>query len=141
MPVSLHTGEPPGLITEPERVPHAEIPLPSTNIARLLTVLGSVLARLDGLVNEKNASIVARFLRSKGETANLVIAGDCFDTGKQEDVYNLEVDGVHEYFANGILVANCMDAMRYGVIMQDELTSHGQYAYDSVKPRFRLVGY
>lgn len=31
------------------------------------------------------------------------------------DVYNLTVDGEHEYFANGILVGNC-DAFRYSVI-------------------------
>lgn len=29
-------------------------------------------------------------------------------------VYNLTVEGVHEYFANGILVANC-DGLRYGL--------------------------
>jgi len=33
--------------------------------------------------------------------------------GKQP-VYNLSVDTVHEYYANGILVSNC-DAMRFGV--------------------------
>jgi len=34
-----------------------------------------------------------------------------------------------------------LDGSRYATSLQDELTSHGQYAYDSVKPRFRLVGY
>jgi len=28
--------------------------------------------------------------------------------GGKEDVYNLEVEGKHEYFANGILVHNCV---------------------------------
>jgi hypothetical protein len=28
------------------------------------------------------------------------------------EVYNLEVAGPHEYFANGVLVSNC-DALRY----------------------------
>lgn len=32
--------------------------------------------------------------------------------GKREDVYNITVEGEHEYFANGILVSNC-DAMYY----------------------------
>lgn len=30
------------------------------------------------------------------------------------DVYNLTVDEVHEYFANGFLVHNCIDAIGYG---------------------------
>ena len=29
-------------------------------------------------------------------------------------VYDLTVENNHEYFANGILVHNCMDALRYG---------------------------
>jgi hypothetical protein len=33
---------------------------------------------------------------------------------KRQKVYNLTIDGDHEYFANGILVANC-DALRYFV--------------------------
>ena len=32
-----------------------------------------------------------------------------------QPVYNLTVDTVHEYFANGVLVSNC-DARRYGVV-------------------------
>ncbi|MDP3908859.1 MAG: hypothetical protein Q8Q14_00570 [Gemmatimonadales bacterium] len=32
------------------------------------------------------------------------------------DVYNLTVDGEHEYFANGVLVSNC-DALRYDAIV------------------------
>lgn len=35
-------------------------------------------------------------------------------TGLALPVYNLAVEGVHEYFANGILVANCSDAALYG---------------------------
>ena len=34
----------------------------------------------------------------------------------KQPVYNLTVDAVPEYFANGVLVHNCMDARRYGVI-------------------------
>lgn len=30
-----------------------------------------------------------------------------------ENVYDLEVEEDHEYFANGILVHNCIDAFRY----------------------------
>ena len=30
-----------------------------------------------------------------------------------EDVYNLEVEGHHNFPANGIMIHNCMDALRY----------------------------
>ena len=31
------------------------------------------------------------------------------------EVYDLTVEGKHEFFANGILVSNCMDAIRYAI--------------------------
>jgi hypothetical protein len=34
---------------------------------------------------------------------------------KQERVYNLTVEDQHEYFANGILVSNCWDSIRYAL--------------------------
>ena len=40
-----------------------------------------------------------------------------FEQGESwnEEVFDLTVEGEHEYFANGVLVHNCMDAVRYGV--------------------------
>lgn len=38
---------------------------------------------------------------------NVGIKTQCVDREREEDVYNLEVEGEHEYFANGILVHNC----------------------------------
>ena len=35
-----------------------------------------------------------------------------FATGRSGPVYNLTVDGAHEFYVNGVLVHNC-DAMRY----------------------------
>ena len=49
---------------------------------------------------------------------------DCFttlevvsveNTGRFEFVYDLTVDEAHDFFANGVLVLNCMDAARYGL--------------------------
>ena len=37
------------------------------------------------------------------------------DHGIVERVYDLTVDGEHEFFASGILVHNCVDALRYAV--------------------------
>ena len=40
-----------------------------------------------------------------------------FEIGESwsEEVYDIMVDECHEYFANGILVHNCLDALRYSV--------------------------
>jgi hypothetical protein len=37
------------------------------------------------------------------------------DGSWQEKVYDLEVEDCHEYFANGVLVHNCADALRYAI--------------------------
>lgn len=37
------------------------------------------------------------------------------------DVYSLHVDDVHEFIANGILVSNCLDAMRYAICSVEDL--------------------
>lgn len=34
-----------------------------------------------------------------------------------------------------------MDDLRYSIAVHDEMTEHGGYAYDSVKPRYRLLEY
>lgn len=40
------------------------------------------------------------------------------------DVYNLSVGGVHEYFADGVLVSNC-DSLRYAT----KYVERGQHAF------------
>lgn len=37
---------------------------------------------------------------------------------KREETYNLMIDDIHEYFANGLLVSNCVDAIRYAVLAE-----------------------
>lgn len=37
----------------------------------------------------------------------------------QEEVFDLTVEDVHEYIANGVLVHNCMDEIRYVIYMQE----------------------
>lgn len=53
---------------------------------------------------------------SKGGNIQAVTVGKvkCSNIRK-EHIYNFEVDGVHEYIANGLLVSNC-DAFRYAVM-------------------------
>jgi hypothetical protein len=37
------------------------------------------------------------------------------DYGKADFVYDLTIDGQHEFYANGVLVHNCIDALRYAI--------------------------
>jgi phage terminase large subunit len=48
---------------------------------------------------------------------------------KKELVYDLMIEDCHEYFANGILVHNCIDAIRYFFLSKP----------NSVKPKSRLI--
>lgn len=43
---------------------------------------------------------------------------------REEEVYDLMIENEHEYFANGILVHNCMDATRY-VVLEKVLGAYG----------------
>ena len=53
----------------------------------------------------------------------LVLQSIVINEEKTEEVFDLLVDGQHEYFANGILVHNCLDALRYAL-----WTKYGQNA-------------
>ena len=50
------------------------------------------------------------------------------ERGERENVmvYDLTVEGQHEYFANGVLVHNCLDALRY-VAMENLKANAGKY--------------
>jgi hypothetical protein len=48
-------------------------------------------------------------------------------------VYNLEVEGAHEFFANGILVHNCLDALRYVVAWLTEPGERAEVVYRPVR--------
>jgi phage terminase large subunit len=52
------------------------------------------------------------------------------ERGERENVmvYDLTVEGQHEYFANGVLVHNCLDALRY-VAMMKLNTGAGEYVF------------
>lgn len=50
----------------------------------------------------------------------------------ESKVYNLTVVGLHEYYANNVLVANCVDALRYAVYTH----LFGKDQYGASKPDF-----
>jgi hypothetical protein len=43
-------------------------------------------------------------------------------------VYDLMIEANHEYFANGILVHNCIDAIRYAVYNKLSKPNYGSYS-------------
>lgn len=53
------------------------------------------------------------FLRKAADAVPSVLEGIEVVSRRQAQVYDIEVEGEHEFFANGILVHNCMDAARY----------------------------
>ena len=52
-------------------------------------------------------------------------------------VYNLEVENAHEFFANGVLVHNCVDSLRY---VLSWLTGSGEETEDTVIDRSVPIG-
>jgi hypothetical protein len=70
-----------------------------------------------------------------------VLANVQADTETTETVYNLNVKDCHEYFAEGILVKNCMDALRYALfthkvsVYNEYLEAQNQQNY--LKNRFQ----
>ena len=59
----------------------------------------------------------------------LVLQSIVINEEKTEEVFDLLVDGQHEYFANGILVHNCLDALRYALWTKyGKNAGQGQYS-------------
>ena len=72
---------------------------------------------------------------------NVVYAVCCYTEKRKADVYNLTVDEVHEYFANGILVHNCADALSYACLsrpwipVEEETTDYRRKKYSREEER------
>ena len=62
-----------------------------------------------------------------GDSAQIIANQECSGSeiqnitkiSKKEKVYNLHIKDQHEFFANKILVHNCMDAIRYALMTRD----------------------
>lgn len=66
----------------------------------------------DLIILKKNVNHVQRNLLQTN-IVRLKLVGVCVERIKSEKVYDLMIDGNHEYFANGVLVHNCIDSARY----------------------------
>ena len=62
-----------------------------------------------------NAGILSRSASIHAKSVVLVPVQCVEDGGIEKAVYDLTVEGEHEFFANGILVHNCIDALRYSL--------------------------
>lgn len=106
----------------------------SSNQKRI--VLDSVLTRVNQLIEEKKDLIMlienAKTVRKNSKSINtqskkyvqkVVLLNIEEEKSDVVDVYDLMIDDVHEYIANGVLVHNCIDASRYAcnyLIKQDQ---------------------
>ena len=56
---------------------------------------------------------------------------------EEREVFDLQVNDIHEYFANGILVHNCLDATRYGLWTRfGQKAGYGQYSISFSRNRY-----
>lgn len=86
------------------------------HIERLIVKSAVKSIRLDTQEYQNTAIITARLRHlEKGE-----------ETLKR--VYDLMVENEHEYFANGVLVHNCIDGLRYNVMFYISRPNYGKYA-------------
>jgi intein/homing endonuclease len=46
---------------------------------------------------------------------------------QEEEVFDLMIEDCHEYYANGVLVHNCLDSVRYVALMKLKLANNGKY--------------
>ena len=75
--------------------------------------------RMEQTISQNNVKYAERSSQSTGiQRPELVPVNvrTVYATGRNEDVYDLTVEDAHTFFANGILVHNCMDAMRYAMM-------------------------
>lgn len=87
----------------------------------VISVPGNVIQSTDVMkastMLQKSARYVAKNIAlTGGEEAKLVVESVVLNQQEEQelaDVYNLTVDEVHEYFANGFLVHNCIDDVGY----------------------------
>lgn len=87
----------------------------------VISVPGNVIQSTDVMkastMLQKSARYAAKNIAlTGGEEAKLVVESVVLNQQEEQelaDVYNLTVDEVHEYFANGFLVHNCVDDVGY----------------------------
>ena len=145
MDLQKKIGKEEGLkLSETCKVNHVFVNDAEKNLLRQTYTNVSVLntAIIDGNIQQKKtilnwfASVVGRFLwatnilNRKAVQKNVPTFSHAkvlkieIEAIREEEVYDLMIENEHEYFANGILVHNCMDATRY-VVLEKVLGAYG----------------
>lgn len=76
-------------------------------------------------------------LRTQNAAVAVVLQDIEIRSEEEREVFDLQVNGVHEYFANGILVHNCLDALRYAVWTRfGQRAGYGQYSISFINKRY-----
>ena len=75
----------------------------------------STSTRREGLVSSAGKSSARTNLETPFVAVAAVVQDIEFHNAEQREVFDLCVNDIHEYFANGILVHNCLDALRYAL--------------------------
>ena len=78
----------------------------------MLKWLASIVEKHSWVTNTSNLNVVPMNVRINCKGLSDVIT----KSESHCEVYDLTVEGEHEYFANGVLVHNCIDAARYYVL-------------------------
>lgn len=85
-----------------------------TNVNLNFAGVQELMTYKENVLFAKSNSSSVNIQKSKCVAKSVLESIEVISTSRQE-VYDLTVSGDHEYFANGILVHNCMDALRYVV--------------------------
>jgi hypothetical protein len=84
-----------------------------------------------GNANAVNSSLVTNTVNPRTVRGRVLIITDA---GIADKVYDLTVEDAHEFFANGILVHNCIDALRYGCEAARKITEKKEINPDMFRP-------
>lgn len=108
----------------------------SSTVSRAVQLTGSAAttanqngdAHLDWMTSNSHAPNAASSSpRTSTKSSSHVHVVAVSSSGRSVPVYCLTVDEHHEFFANGVLVANCIDSIRYGFLTRLGYTSRKIY--------------
>lgn len=72
---------------------------------------------LELIMNKESVNVVENILQQTNIQKHKLVAINVLES-YEEEIYDFMVDDCHEYFANGVLVHNCIDAVRYFAMMK-----------------------
>lgn len=77
--------------------------------------IDAIQAPMTNCANARNAGRTLRAINTENKQLARARVLTVTEAGVADKVYDLTIEGQHEFFANGILVHNCIDALRYAL--------------------------